>query len=97
MSELIEKKSIADVLADANCYIGNLNELLADLGDVLVEDEDGVVRVDFADAVKLIQVVWDAVKETSLECADKEIVVKLPEGLPGQLVAALLAIIGIKL
>ena len=95
MSELVEKKSIADVLADANCYIGNLNELLADLQTVLVEDEDGVVRVDFNDAVKIIQVVWDAVKETADECADKQIVVKLPEGLPGQLVAALLAIIGV--
>lgn len=93
----MKKTSIKDSLASASCYTGNLSELADEVSDVLVEDVDGKIILDFDGGVQLLQVVWDKVKETALECADKKIEVKLPDGLLGSLVAAALSLVGFRL
>lgn len=97
MEELNEVRSIKDVLGDAGCYLGNLSELTEEASEVLVEDVDGKVVLDFTGTISLLQILWDKVKETAQECAGKEITVKLPDGLVGQLIAAALTLIGFKL
>lgn len=90
-------KSIKDVLKDASCYTGNIAELTEEVADVMVEDQDGKVILDFKGGVALVQVLWDKFKETALECAGKEIQIKLPETLAGQLIGAALGLIGFRL
>lgn len=97
MANEVVNRSIKDVLGDASCYIGNFAELTEDLSEVMVEDEQGKVILDFEGAVNVIQVTWDSVKETALECAGKEIEVRLPDGPLGIIIAAGLAALGFKL
>ena len=93
----IQVKSIKDSLGTAACYIGNLSELADEVSDVLVEDDGGKIVLDFTGAIRLLQAVWDKLKETASECADREIEVKLPAGLVGQLIAAALTLVGFRL
>lgn len=97
MENLENQRSIKDVLMGANCYIGNLEELTEEVADVLVEDADGKVVLDFKGGVSLLQVLWDKFKETAQECAGKEIKVVLPDGLVGQILGAALGLIGFRL
>ncbi len=93
----VTRRSFKDVLSGAECYLGNLEELAGELDEVLVEDEEGQIVLTFDGVKSVVQVVWDKVKETVLECQGKEIVVKLPEGLVGNLLAATLQLLGFKL
>lgn len=91
------QRGLKDALEDASCYLGNLEELTTEANEVLVEDTEGKIVLDFKGGVSLLQIVWDKIKETVSECAGKEIEVKLPDGIAGSLIAAALQLVGFKL
>ena len=97
MSDVTTKVSFKVVLGKSTCYLGNLEELSAELDDVLVEDVDGKIKLGFQGTVAVINAVWAKVKETAMECEGKEIVVDLPGGWPGLLISGALQAAGIKL
>lgn len=92
-----QKDSIKDILSLGGCYLGNVAEMFDETADVLVEDADGKVKVDFDGALQIIQVIWNKFKETMQECAGKEVEIVLPGGVIGGLVSAALGVLGIKL
>jgi len=55
------------------------------------------IKLDFKSGVELMQIVWDQVKETALECEGKEIEIELPGGVVGLIVGAALQAVGFKL
>jgi hypothetical protein len=57
--------------------------------------EGNKVKFTWREYVQLAQIIWDKIKETSRECAGKEIDVKLPPKL--SLIGAAFALIGFKL
>ena len=94
----IKTQTLKTSLGDAACYIGNVAELAEEVGDVLVEDGDGKIILDFDGGIKLLQVVWDKVKETVFECAGgQELQIKLREGILGGIIAAALSLVGFRL
>lgn len=92
-----QKDSIKDILAKGGCYLGNIAEMFDETADVMVENEEGKVVLDFNGARDVVQVIWDKFKETMAECAGKEVEVRLPEGVIGGLVAAALGALGFRL
>ena len=74
------------------CYSMNFAELA---GEVNVFLEGNKVKFTWREYIKLAQIIWDKIKETSKECAGKEIEVKLPAKLG--LISAAFALIGFKL
>lgn len=96
-NEIEPKDSIKDILAQGGCILGNVGEMFDETSDVMVEDADGKVILNFEGARDVLQVVWNKFKETMSECAGKEIEVKLPSGYVGVILSAALAAIGFKL
>lgn len=90
-------RAAGDTLGKVECYTMNAAELIGEFSDEFVDVEGSVVKFDFNTAVRLINLLWGKVKETARECEGKEIQVKLPDGLVGQLLAGVLGIVGIKL
>jgi hypothetical protein len=74
------------------CYSMNFAELA---GEVNVFLDGNKVKFTWREYIKLAQIIWDKIKETSKECAGKEIEVKLPAKLG--LISAAFALIGFKL
>ncbi len=83
---------IKSPLGDMACYSMNFAELA---GEINVHLEGNKVKFTWREYVQLAQIIWDKVKETSRECAGKEIEVKLPAKLG--LISAAFALIGFKL
>lgn len=79
------------------CYAVNVGELLNEVDGQFFDDEGKFIELDFDETVKLLQIVWDKVKETAQECEGKEITVKLPQGVIGGIIAAALSVVGFKL
>jgi hypothetical protein len=79
-------------IGDLACYSMNFAELA---GEVNVFLEGNKVKFTWREYIKLAQIIWDKIKETSKECAGKEIEVKLPAKLG--LISAAFALIGFKL
>lgn len=79
-------------IRDIACYSMNFAELA---GEVNVFLEGNKVKFTWREYIKLAQIIWDKIKETSKECAGKEIEVKLPAKL--SLISAAFALIGFKL
>lgn len=79
-------------IGDIACYSMNFAELA---GEVNVFLEGNKVKFTWREYIKLAQIIWDKIKETSKECAGKEIEVKLPAKL--SLISAAFALIGFKL
>ncbi len=79
-------------LGDIACYSMNFAELASEIN---VQLEGNKVKMTWRDYVALAQIIWDKIKETSKECAGKEIEVKLPAKLG--LISAAFALIGFKL
>ena len=77
---------------DIACYSMNIAELA---GEVNVFMEGNKVKFTWKQYIQLAQIIWDKIKETSRECAGKEIEVKLPAKLG--LISAAFALIGFKL
>jgi len=93
---------IQDVLTNTECYAANIAELAKKLDKEIEYEKDPdtgqeVIKLDFKSGVELLQIVWDQVKETAKECADKKIEVKLPGGIFGLIAGAALQALGFKL
>lgn len=84
--------TIKSPLGDIACYSLNFAELAS---EVNIYMENNKVKFTWREYVKLAQIIWDKIKETSRECAGKEIEVKLPAKL--SLISAAFSLIGFKL
>jgi hypothetical protein len=86
--------TISSPLGSVSCYAFNFAELAQEV-NVLLTDDGNKIKFTWREYVKLAQIIWDKIKETSRECAGKEIEVKLPPKL--SIVGAAFALIGFKL
>lgn len=77
---------------DIACYSMNFAELASEIN---VHLEGNKVKFTWREYVQLAQIIWNKIKETSRECANKEIEIKLPAKL--SLVSAAFSLIGFKL
>jgi hypothetical protein len=89
---LKDSDTIKSPIGEIACYSLNFAELA---GEVNVFMEGNKVKFTWREYIKLAQIIWDKIKETSRECAGKEIEVKLPAKL--SIVGAAFALIGFKL
>ena len=79
-------------LGDISCYAFNFAELAQDVNVLLTDNK---VKFTWREYIKLAQIIWDKIKETSRECGKKEISVSLPPKF--SLISAAFALIGFKL
>ena len=79
-------------LGDISCYAFNFAELSQEVNVLLTDNK---VKFTWREYIKLAQIIWDKIKETSRECAKKEISVSLPPKF--SLISAAFALIGFKL
>ena len=79
-------------IGDIACYSMNFAELASEIN---VHLEGNKVKFTWREYVQLAQIIWNKIKETSKECAGKEIEVQLPAKLG--LISAAFALIGFKL
>lgn len=86
--------TVKSPLGDISCYAFNFAELAQEV-NVLLTDDGKRVKFTWREYIQLAQIIWDKIKETSRECAGKEIEVKLPPKL--SLISAAFALIGFKL
>jgi hypothetical protein len=86
--------TISSPLGSVSCYAFNFAELAQEV-NVLLTDDGNKIKFTWREYVKLAQIIWDKIKETSRECAGKEISVSLPPKL--SIVGAAFALIGFKL
>jgi hypothetical protein len=84
--------TIKSPLGDVACYSMNFAELASEIN---VHLEGNKVKFTWREYIQLAQIIWDKIKETSRECAGKEISVNLPPKL--SLVSAAFSLIGFKL
>jgi len=91
-SALKNADTVKSPIGDIACYSMNFAELAS---EVNVFMEGNRVRFTWREYIKLAQIIWDKIKETSKECAGKEIEVQLPAKLG--LISAAFALIGFKL
>ena len=89
---LKDSDTIKSPIGEIACYSLNFAELA---GEVNVFMEGNKVKFTWREYIKLAQIIWDKIKETSRECAGKEIEVKLPAKL--SLISAAFALIGFRL
>ena len=89
---LKDSDTIKSPIGEIACYSLNFAELA---GEVNVFMEGNKVKFTWREYIKLAQIIWDKIKETSRECAGKEIEVKLPAKL--SLISAAFSLIGFKL
>jgi hypothetical protein len=89
---LKDSDTIKSPIGEIACYSLNFAELA---GEVNVFMEGNKVKFTWREYVKLAQIIWDKIKETSRECAGKEIEVKVPAKFG--LISAAFALIGFKL
>jgi hypothetical protein len=89
---LKDSDTIKSPIGEIECYSLNFAELA---GEVNVFMEGNKVKFTWREYVKLAQIIWDKIKETSRECAGKEIEVKVPAKFG--LISAAFALIGFKL
>ena len=84
--------TIKSPIGDIACYSMNIAELASEIN---VHLEGNKVKFTWREYVQLAQIIWDKIKETSRECAGKEISVSLPPKF--SLISAAFALIGFKL
>jgi hypothetical protein len=84
--------TIKSPLGDVACYSMNFANLASEINVYL---EGNKVKFTWREYVKLAQIIWDKIKETSRECAGKEIEVKVPAKFG--LISAAFSLIGFKL
>ena len=89
---LKDSDTIKSPIGEIACYSLNFAELA---GEVNVFMEGNKVKFTWREYIKLAQIIWDKIKETSRECAGKEISVSLPPKF--SLISAAFALIGFKL
>jgi hypothetical protein len=86
--------TIKSPLGDVACYAFNFAELSQEIS-VFISEDGKRVKFTWRQYIQLAQIIWDKIKETSKECAGKEIEVQLPAKLG--LISAAFALIGFKL
>ena len=91
-SALKNADTVKSPIGDIACYSMNFAELAS---EVNVFMEKNKIKFTWREYIKLAQIIWDKIKETSKECAGKEIEVQLPAKLG--LISAAFALIGFKL
>jgi hypothetical protein len=84
--------TVKSPLGDIACYSMNFAELA---GEVNIFMEGNKVKFTWRQYIQLAQIIWDKIKETSRECAGKEISVSLPSKF--SLISAAFSLIGFKL
>jgi hypothetical protein len=84
--------TIKSPLGDVACYSMNFAELASEINVYL---EGNKVKFTWREYVQLAQIIWDKIKDTSRECAGKEIEVKIPPKF--SLISAAFSLIGFKL
>ena len=84
--------TIKSPLGDVACYSLNFAQLA---GEINIYMEGNKIKFTWKNYIQLAQIIWDKIKETSKECAGKEIQVTLPAKL--SIVSAAFALIGFKL
>lgn len=84
--------TVKSPIGDIACYSMNFAELASEVNVFL---EGNKVKFTWREYIKLAQIIWDKIKETSRECAGKEIEIKLPAKL--SLISAAFALIGFRL
>jgi hypothetical protein len=84
--------SIKSPLGDISCYSMNFAELASEIN---VHLEGNKVKFTWREYIQLAQIIWDKIKETSRECAGKEISVSLPPKF--SIISAAFSLIGFKL
>jgi hypothetical protein len=83
---------IKSPMGDVACYSMNFAELASEIN---VHLEGNKVKFTWREYVQLAQIIWDKIKETSRECAGKEIIVTVPPKF--SLISAAFSLIGFKL
>lgn len=95
---MADKQSLGTILGGAECYLGNMAELAANLQEVLVEEDGSTIKIDnYQEVVAILQVLWNAFKETAQECEGKNIEVKFGKDLMGTIITAALSVLGFEL
>jgi hypothetical protein len=89
---LKDSDTIKSPIGEIACYSLNFAELA---GEVNVFMEGNKVKFTWREYIKLAQIIWDKIKETSRECAGKEISVSLPPKF--SIISAAFSLIGFKL
>ena len=84
--------TVKSPIGDIACYSMNIAELAS---EVNIYMEGNKIKFTWKNYIQLAQIIWDKIKETSKECAGKEIEVKLPPKF--SLISAAFALIGFKL
>jgi hypothetical protein len=84
--------TVKSPLGDISCYSFNFAELTQEIN---VHLEGNKVKFTWREYVQLAQIIWDKIKETSKECAGKEISVVVPPKF--SLITAAFALIGFRL
>ena len=84
--------TIKSPLGDIACYSMNFAELASEIN---VHLEGNKVKFTWREYIQLAQIIWDKIKETSKECAGKEISVSLPPKF--SLISAAFSLIGFRL
>ena len=84
--------TVKSPLGDIQCYSMNFAQLA---GEINVHLEGNKVKFTWREYIQLAQIIWDKIKETSKECAGKEIQVNLPPKL--SIVGMAFSLIGFKL
>lgn len=84
--------TIKSPLGDVACYSMNFAELASEIN---VHLENNKIKFTWREYVQLAQIIWNKIKETSRECAGKEISVTLPPKF--SIISAAFSLIGFKL
>ena len=84
--------TIRSPLGDVACFSMNWAELAQ---EIHIYMEGNKIKFTWKNYIQLAQIIWDKIKETSKECAGKEISVNLPPKL--SIVGMAFSLIGFKL
>lgn len=90
---------IGVLIKDVVCYNQNVNEALVGFQDTFVDPatDDWKEGIQFADVAEGINQVVDKMKEASMECEGKPLVIPAPEGTVGNVITVLLRAVGINI
>ena len=84
--------TVKSPIGDIACYSMNIAELAS---EVHIYMEGNKIKFTWKNYIQLAQIIWDKIKETSKECAGKEISVSLPPKL--SIIGMAFSLIGFKL
>ena len=84
--------TVKSPLGDVACYSLNFAQLA---GEINIYMEGNKIKFTWKNYIQLAKIIWDKIKETSKECAGKEISVSLPPKL--SIVGMAFSLIGFKL